>query len=100
MKWDSSICLVTVNATLGTWRVYLDQHCPVELPVLVDWSISAPSNIVVTSPQNVATAKEKLNLNLNLNLNLHNMWLMATILNNAILIHSPHLIGPRFQLIG
>lgn len=66
MKWDSSICFVTVNATLEIRRVYLDQHCPVELPMLVGWSLSAPSNMVVMRPQNVATAKEKLNLNLNL----------------------------------
>lgn len=57
VKWGSSVCFVAVNTTLRTWRVYVDQHCPVELPMLMDWSISAPSNTVVTSPQNVATAR-------------------------------------------
>lgn len=42
-----SIGPVTVNSiTLGPWRVILDQQCVVELPALMEWSLSVSSNIV------------------------------------------------------
>ena len=60
VKWGSSLCFVAVNnVTLRTWGVLLDCRCPAELPTLMEWSVSVPSNTVVSSPQHAATATEE-----------------------------------------
>lgn len=57
VKWGSSLCCVAVNdITLRAWAVLLDCRCPAELPTLMEWSVSVPSNTVVSSPQRAATA--------------------------------------------